>query len=143
MALTGDRLVALATTADRQDATGTTTSTAFTATLTGGTSCGLAFVAPASGSVLIHNTMNGFNGGGASFGAFEVRAGGTVGSGAVFQAAVDTKAIVLGAASLAMTYTTLVTGLTPGSIYNVRQMFRVSAGTGTYAWKELCVGPCL
>lgn len=140
MAATGEQVTAVATVTDRQDTTGTTTSTTYTATLTGGTTCGKVFVAPASGTVMIYVTCNGFNAGGASFCAPEVRAGGSIGSGTVFLAASDPKSwIVQGGNSLAYTYVLPVTGLTAGSTYNVRMMFRVSAGTGTFAWKELTV----
>jgi hypothetical protein len=143
LSFTGEKVTATNTVSDRQDASGTTTSTSFTATLTGGTTCGRTFVAPASGAVLIHNTANGFNTGGAGFCGYEVREGGTIGSGTVFRAAADQYCLVMGANSIAMTSTNHLTGLTAGSTYNVRQMFRVSASTGTFAWKELSVQGCV
>lgn len=143
MSFTGQKVTAVNTLSDRQSATGTTTSLSFTATLTGGTACGRAFVAPESGAVLIHNTANGFNGGGAQFCGYEVREGGVVGSGVLFQSAGDDRALVFGSNSIAMTHTTHVQGLTPGVTYNVRQLFRVTAGTGTFAWKEIVVEGCI
>lgn len=139
MAFTGQKVTAVSTTRDRQSTTGTTTSTSYTATLTGGVACSFSFVAPESGQVKVNNTLNGFNAGGAEFCSYEIRAGGVIGAGAVFQAANDDLSWIAGANSIAMTHTTVVPGLTPGSTYNIRQMFRVSAGTGTYAWKELSV----
>jgi len=134
---------ALATTT--QNTSGTTTSTSYTATLTGGTTCSLTFVAPPSGQVMVHNTVNLSNTltSGVLM-SFEIRAGAVVGSGTVFQAADDQNTNqssgVAGVGNRA-TVSTPITGLTPGATYNIRQMFRVSAGTGTYISKRLTVVP--
>jgi hypothetical protein len=143
VAFTGQKLTAVNTFSDHQDATGTTTSLGFVATLTGGVTCGFSFVAPESGAVMVNNTGNGFNGGGANFQGYEIRLGGTVGIGVVFRAAADQYCLIQGANSIANTHVTHVQGLTPGLTYNIRQMFRVSGGTGTFAWKELIVEGCL
>lgn len=143
MALTGDPVVAVATVSDRQDTSGTTTSTSYTATLTGGTTCSAVFVAPPSGAVIIHNRFYGFNGGANfNFCSREVRAGAVVGSGTVFSAANDNTAVVRNGVS-ADGSPDHVTGLTAGSTYNVRQMFRVDGNTGTFIYKHLIVQPCI
>lgn len=144
MALTGDRVTAVATSSSRQDTSGTTTSTAYVATLTGGTTCSLTFVAPASGAVLIHNKFYGYNGAAGTNFTFcspEVRAGGVVGSGTVVLAAADAEAVVTSQVG-SQTVTRHLTGLTPGSTYNVRQLFKVDGNTGTFIFKELIVEPC-
>src|SRR5215510_3899189 len=58
--------------------------------------CGVAFTAPTTGRVLIFINADGFNDTAAQFTAmsFVVRTGSTVGSGSVFQAADDAKALV-------------------------------------------------
>lgn len=129
-----------------QAASGTTTSTTFTATLTGGTTCSTTFVAPPSGRVMVHNTANLSNSttSGVLMG-FEIRTGAVVGSGTVVVAADDDEANSgSGVASVGRrsTVTTpILSGLTPGATYNIRQMFRVSAGTGTFLSKRITVVP--
>lgn len=125
---------------DVQSANGTTTSTTFTATLTGGTACGIAFVAPASGVVIIHNSLGLFNTADFSICTIEVRTGSTIGSGTVVLAASDDYAIVHKNANLnQFGRATRLPGLTPGGSYNVRQQFRVPSGTGNFQRKELIV----
>lgn len=143
MALTGDKVTGLDTTWDTQDTSGTTTSTTYTATLTGGTACGVAFVAPFSGKVLIHNSIYCFNGAplsNFSFGSFRIRTGGTVGSGTDVLTAADTRAVVTNYVN-SQTRTQAVSGLTAGATYNVQQLFRVDGNTGTFLGKQLIVEP--
>jgi hypothetical protein len=134
-----------ATVTTTQNTSGSTTSTTYTATLTGGTTCSFSFVAPPSGQVMVHNTTNLSNSltSGVLM-SFEIRTGAVVGSGTVVQAADDQNSNqssgVAGVGNRA-TVSTPVTGLTPGATYNIRQMFRVSAGTGTYISKRLTVVP--
>lgn len=143
MASTGDKVVAIASQHDTQNTSGTTTSTSYTATLTGGTTCGVAFIAPPSGLVLVHFSASLLNSG-ANFSimSFEVRTGGSVGSGTVFLAADDSRIVgYVGTGQLDLGRTLPVSGLTAGSTYNARQMFRVTAGTGTFLRKNLTVSP--
>ncbi len=128
---------------DIQNTSGTTTSTSYTATLTGGTACGFSFVAPNSGKVLIMNITEAVNsGGGTSACTIRVRTGGTVGSGSdVLAAADDEAAVVGGTNSLTVSRPRLLAGLTAGSTYNVQQLFRVTSGTGTFSRKGLVLKP--
>jgi hypothetical protein len=137
-----DAIEAKATVSNVQNTAGTTTSTSYTATLTGGTTCSLTFVAPPSGSVMIHNTCETKNNTNPelSLCTFEVRAGSTVGSGTVVIAASDDEA-VFSTDDVRFGAARLLTGLTPGSTYNIRQLFRVTASTGTFSRKSLIVRP--
>lgn len=130
---------------DTENTSGTTTSTTFTATLTGGTACEVTFVAPTSERVLIimsaelvNSTTN------QSRIGFRVGAGSTPGAGAEILAASELRALkVTGTSSHAVSYAFPVTsGLTAGSTYNVQQQFSVnSASTGTFSRKTLMVVP--
>lgn len=134
------------TSGDTQVTNGTTTSTSFTATLTGGTACGLAFTAPPSGRVLILSDCGVFNSSAAnaSLITIRVRTGASVGSGSDVVAASDDNAIAEWTANLIQVGNHyLATGLTPGSSYNVQQLYRVSAGTGNFQRKRLTVHPCI
>lgn len=144
MALTGDKVTAVDTSWDTQNAVGTTSSSSYTATLAGGTACGVAFVAPASGKVLIYSTTQIQAAGGNSFATVRVRTGGVVGSGVDFLAASDDNAqIVNSAGSLhRATATTPVSGLTAGATYNVQQLFKNDAAALlTSTRKNLVVVP--
>jgi hypothetical protein len=128
---------------DFQATSGTTTSTTYTATLTGGTACGLVFTAPTSGRVLVCNNTAIVNSATqATYCSFAIRAGGSIGSGTVFLSEADGHAILNTTTSNARYGTTrVVEGLTPGSTYNAQQLFRVAASTGTYVNKSLHVIP--
>ncbi len=130
---------------DTQDTSGTTTSTTYTATLTGGVACGVVFVAPTSGRVTVLNSSRIINNGAnATYCGFSLRTGGTIGSGTVVMAEGDNRAIGHEQATNTldrMTVSQLVTGLTPGATYNVQQLFRAVAGTGSFANKHLSVIP--
>lgn len=143
MAFTGDPLTAHDTSGDTQDAIGTTTSTAYTSTLTGGVACGLAFVAPASGKVVVHNSMYAFsNTANFIFMTIRVRTGGVIGAGVDVVPESDFRANVVQQLN-AQTRSRLVSGLTPGNVYNVQQRFRVDgATTGQWSAKDLIVQPC-
>lgn len=127
-----------------QTASGTTTSTTYTATLTGGVACAVVFVAPTSGKVLIHNTLRSFTSTtGFVYCSIEVRTGATPGSGTVVQAAADSLAHLHQTNVQAYRFGVvgMLTGLVAGDTYNARQLFRVSTGTGTYLDKELIIQP--
>lgn len=126
-----------------QNTAGTVTSGTYVATLTGGTTCGTTFIAPFSGKVLIHNTCESLNSGaGWTKCAIEVRTGGSIGSGtAVLTANDDDTNGTTGTNSVRCTVTKLITGLTPSATYNVRQLFKVQSGTGTFLRKQIVVEP--
>jgi len=144
MALTGDKIVAMATVGNTQDTSGTTTSTVYTSTLTSGTACGVAFVAPPSGIVLILNNLALYDSvADFSFCSIRVRTGGTVGSGTDVLAVSDIEAVYhkLTTDMVMSKQRLLTTGLTAGSTYNVQQLFKVASGTGTFYNKRLVVAP--
>lgn len=129
----------------------TLTNTSFAA---GSPVCGTTFVAPPSGKVYI--TVSGHLQGNASgslaYLSYEVRDGGTIGSGTVIQAALTDRGVAVGstvtglsAARASLSRRTIVaTGLTPGSTYNIRTM-HLLAGSGSISIfsRELLVEPVL
>lgn len=125
-----------------QNTSGTTTSGAFTATLTGGTTCSTTFVAPANGKVDIFNVCEMSNSvtTNLSLCTIEVRAGAVVGSGTVVLAAGNNQAIYSGS-TIRTSAVESLTGLTPGATYNVQQMFAATGGTATFVNKRLMVRP--
>jgi hypothetical protein len=135
------------TVTNQQNTSGTTASAAYTATLTGGTTCSLTFVAPPSASVLVINSTNLENTSSANTAlmAFEIRQGASIGAGTVVFAASDTEANTMGGSAgvgvHATVATPILTGLVAGNTFNCRQMFRTSAGTGTFANKRLTIVP--
>jgi len=131
------------TVADSEATSGTTTSTTFVETLTGGTTCAVVFTAPTSGRVLVCCDSRVQNtGANASFVSFVVRTGGTPGSGTSVLGAADARAVLHEGTTFERGgIAELVTGLTPGDVYNVQQAFRVVAGTGAFANKTLTVVP--
>jgi hypothetical protein len=128
---------------DLEGTSGTTTSTTYTPTLTGGTACGLTFVAPTSGRVMVFNAARMVNNGAnETYCGWFMRTGSSIGSGSTVVSAQDDRSILhTGTAFTRMGTSYLATGLTPGSTYNVQQEFRVGAGTGSYANKDLTVIP--
>jgi hypothetical protein len=130
------------TVSDIQMTNGTTGSTTFTATLTGGTACGVVFTAPTSGKVMVHNNCGLFNTTDFSICGYEVRTGNVVGSGTVVQAVDDDHALITKATNLDQRGNQWpLTGLTAGNEYNVRQLYRVVSGTGNFQRKNLSVVP--
>lgn len=85
---------------------------------------GVAFTAPASGSVWVNVTGHLEQTIASRFGylSFEMRLGATVGSGAVNHTAVTQEGVGVGQGRISASTRTLVTGLTPGDSYNVRTM---------------------
>lgn len=111
----------------------------------GGTyvTCGVAFIAPATGRVKIHHAALASNSTtGSTDVAPAVRTGSTVGSGTVFVAASNNNRVTkVGTGAIRAGVTSLITGLTPGSAYNVRLEHKVSTGVGTVAERTVVVEP--
>lgn len=126
---------------DRQNTAGTTTSVTYTASLTGGTACAIAFVAPSSGKVMIFNNCWMWSSG--SFNnlcTIHVRNGAVIGSGSDVLASSDDEALTdFGTGGDRQGTSRLLSGLTPGASYNVQQEFKVTGGTGTFKSKSLIV----
>jgi len=127
----------------------TATITAFGVATTGGTyaDCGVAFVAPTTGRVLIPfsgQLANGTASAAAELSPF-VRTGATVGAGATFLASViDNKVRSVAVAINSIEHlgsALFVSGLTAGSSYNVRLDHRVSGGTGSFGFRSVSVIP--
>lgn len=130
--------------ATNQDTAGTTSSTSYTSTLSGGTACSTTFVAPASGKVTVFISARISDGTGADLArmSFEVREGAVIGSGTVVSTADEPRAVAhTGTSAMQAGNSFPVTGLTPGATYNVQQMFGTGGGTGTYSYKKLAVYP--
>lgn len=110
---------------------------------------GTAFTAPPTGKVYItvsgHIEQN--NASQFIYLAFEVRNGAVVGSGTVFHAAVTDEGIGCGSAGgitrINGSNRYLLTGLTPGSSYNVQTMHLVTGGTGDIFYRAILVEPVL
>lgn len=121
----------------------TTTSTTYTTTLSPASICGVAFIAPPSGKVTIELSCKLQNGSSpnAAMASFAIRNGDVVGSGASFQASGDATAVE----AIALTragISSSVTGLTPGTVYNVAMEHRAfSTGTATFLNREVIVRP--
>lgn len=127
-----------------QNTVGSTTATSYTATLTGGTTCSVVFVAPLSGAVLIVNTcgITASSSTQAAYCTFEIRRGGTPGSGTILLAASDDYFVASsGSLTEEASRVSLITGLTPGTIYNCRQLFRSTSGSAAFEKKELIANP--
>ncbi len=134
---------------DSNTTNGTTTSTSFTNTLTTTGIRGVKFYAPPSGKVEVIATLNGFNDsiGAFHFASFEVRSGGTIGSGSVIQASNDNTASnnrtsTVNYAQQHMT-TGIVANLTPGDQYNACITYRCTGGTTGYNRRVITVKPVL
>lgn len=121
----------------------TTTSTSYTTTLSAANICGVAFTAPPSGKVLIgwNCQMSNNSSPNVAQCSFGIRTGSVVGSGSVFQASGDGTSIT-SIANAGAGRTSLVTGLDPGTVYNVALEHRAfSAGTATFLNREVEVFP--
>lgn len=99
-----------------------------------GTQCGMAFTAPASGAVMVDwfSELKTSVAGNVAACTIEVRTGSTVGSGTLVVTASDALPLVRNDTDRDICSSAWypVTGLTPGSVYNVRLMHR-SDGTRT------------
>lgn len=131
---------------DEQTTAGTTTSSSYSATLTGGTACGVVFTAPKSGKILVVNTgqLDSSTTQTALMG-FTIRTGSTIGSGTVFKAVSDDDSQRnVGTDEHQGTHSMIVSGLTPGNTYNCQQQFRSNGGaTATFIRKRLAVIPVI
>lgn len=135
------------TVADAEVASFTFTHTTFAVTGEPAT-CGVVFVAPTTGRVTLDYSCNEGNSTAASvLVAPAVREGGSIGSGTTVLAANDDDAVaILTVAGMnsALVFggrTRLVTGLTPGSTYNVRLEHRTNTGTATVSRRSITVSP--
>lgn len=133
---------------DVEDAVGTLTATAYTATLTGGTACGVVFTAPLSGKIeVLYNSLMQNSAAGVTYSAPQIREGSTIGTGTLFLTADDTYALTFqtnaNTLNVALRYggNLYVSGLVAGRVYNVQLMHRVTAGTGTVSRKRLSIEP--
>lgn len=131
--------------------------TTSSATYVPGTSCGLAYVAPSSGSVKITlscwigtnaTAVSGANRG--TFISTATKTGAVVGSGSSFLTPDDSRAMLLGNQTtaagfkyVAMSYVFLVTGLTPGSSYNTQYHMRSinAADSAAYHHRRMIAEP--
>lgn len=139
LALTTDKFSTGTANTSVQTTTGTTTSGSYTATFTGGTAGSMSFTAPQSGKILILNNAQLSNSSGVqtTLLSWELREGSVIGSGTVVTAASDDRALrVEGTSNMQMGDSTLITGLTAGASYNVRQMIRGSGGTTASASRK-------
>lgn len=127
---------------DSETTTGTTTSTSFTSTLTGGTACEVTFVGPTSGRILVINTAQLDNTSGTSQVSFRLGTGSIPGGGTEILAASELRALKSEGTNLVMaSHVYPVSGLTPGTTYNAQQQFATTSGTGTFSRKHLIVIP--
>jgi hypothetical protein len=140
VANTGDKLVAMAAGTITEPAGGTTGSLTYVAV---GAACGLAFVAPASGIVVVHFATAGFNSGANdNKTTVQVRNGNVLGAGTVFYTAVDNDMILFtGAATYRKGSFVTVGFMTAGNTYNVQMLHRTSAGTMTVLYRSVTVCP--
>lgn len=120
---------------------GSTTSTTYTATLTGSTAAGGTFVAPLNGTVRVHWFSGLYNdiATGSGYVSWELRLGAVVGSGTVIVAADDSRSLRTKSSTSPgdQQYggSKRVSGLTPLATYNVRHMFKRET-TGTFFVKN-------
>lgn len=129
---------------NRADTTGSTTSTSYTGTLTGGgVAAGVGFVAPLSGKVRVDFATAGFNSGvNDNKSAVRIGTAGTPGAGTLIYAATDADMILFtGSSTYGISGFTYITGLTPGITYNAQMQHKVSAGTGSFLYKRILVTP--
>lgn len=126
-------------------ATGETgvTSTSYAA---GANVCGIDFIAPTTGRVLViwGAEIDNDTAGVVSALSFELRTGSSVGSGSVvasYEAQDEWTLAHRGQNQYSAGVERPVEGLTPGSAYNVRTMHRVTGGTGSFIRREIIVQP--
>lgn len=133
------------TVSDTQNALANVTATGYTETFsTSNTPAAVAFVAPTSGKVLIHNSayLDQSSAAARTYLSWILRTGASIGSGTVVQSAIDANAIEnLSDADATIGRTIMVSGLTANSSYNIRQAGRVTSGTGEYQNRHLIVEP--
>lgn len=127
---------------------GTTASATFVNTLTTTGIHGTSFVVPPSGSVMVIATATGSNNTAGSFAImdWEIRIGGTPGSGVVWRAANENTAAVVQSGTAnnqaPMCSMGIATGLTAGSTYNACLVYHTgSGGTAQYNRRHIIVVP--
>lgn len=123
----------------------TTTSVSYSESWTGGSPVGVEFVVPPSGKILVHNSSYVDNNGasGRTYFSWVLRTGSIVGSGTIVAGANDGWSLEnFGVGDMTAGRSTLVTGLTPGADYNVRQAMKQTGGTTAESQnRHLCVEP--
>lgn len=121
----------------------TTASTTFI--VGGGFFCAVAFVAPASGKVLVHHMAELYNNTAGAYTAvgLQVATGSTFGVGTVTFAAGFDNAVFIQNPTVGVRagVSNLVTGLVPGADYNATLYHAVTAGTGTIVRRAVIVTP--
>lgn len=131
---------------DHEDDFFTFTNTAYGVAFTAGVyvDCGVAFIAPTTGRVLLNYgaAITNDTAGAFSIMAPVVREGDVIGSGSSILAAADANALyVFGTAQIRAGVAYLLTGLTPGDPYNVRLEHGRSAGNGNLGRRYVIVAP--
>jgi len=114
-------------------------------TTTGGAVCGISFIAPPSGKVLIHIAAELDNTASVTLVSFRLGTGSTIGAGTVILSPSDDRSISnTGSDQTRYGVPYLVTGLTAGGEYNVRLEHRTTpGGTATVSRRLLIVEPVL
>jgi hypothetical protein len=128
---------------------GTTTSTSYTNTLTSTGVHGVAFFAPPSGKAMLIGRSVGGNANAGSYAQmdYEVRNGGTIGSGSLFRTTNNNTAAVHQSATAnaqgTLHVSGLLTGLTPGAVYNACLTFASSNSSfaATFNRRQIAVYP--
>lgn len=145
MDVTAERLNDTATVWNFQGDSYSLTTTTYGTAASAGTyvDCAVTFIAPASGRVKISLTARITNSAVAGvLVSTETRAGSVVGSGTVVEAAADAWGVSSYSGTLGRVGSMhMLSGLTPGSTYNVRALHKVASGTGSVALRELIVEP--
>lgn len=105
---------------------------------------GVAFTAPTTGRVLVHLSafLDNSTAGGQSYCSFRLGTGSTVGAGTQILAADDSRSLlVTGVDQGRFGITELVSGLTPGSVYNVQVQHKRITANGDITWRHIIVAP--
>jgi hypothetical protein len=121
---------------------GTTISTSYTNSLSSTGIHGVVFIAPASGIVQILGRASGGSGSVGQYAQldYEVRQGDTIGSGSVVRATSNNTASVFLSSTSGgqgpLNVSGLVTGLTPGAVYNACLTYASSSGASTASFNR-------
>lgn len=111
----------------------------------GSPAVGTSFTAPTTGRVIV--SWNAFLDNatattGQTYASWRLGTGSTVGSGTQVVAADDSRSILMTSqAQVRNGASELVSGLTPGSVYNVQMQHRSANGTGDITWRHIIVQP--
>lgn len=115
-------------------------------TFAAGTNCGFSFTAPSNGKIYAtvgaHMEVNTTPD--SCYLSYEIRSGGTVGSGTLIIGALTDSAVGVGGnagARISATRRKLITGLTPGTTYNIRTMHLGTGGNYDIFFREITVEP--